>query len=341
MTPSQAIKTLVRCAVAAVAPTYWRLLSEPRLVILMYHRVLPRGHAALASEQPGMYVHPDTLERNIKWLREIFEIVHLDEWVVRAQAGIPVPKLAAAITFDDGWADNFEFAFPILKRLEVPATIFVCPELVDGNGEFWPTTLARLLSRGVDPSILPVKLSSDVAAAGVSHNSLATGLDQVQIDRLINICKRRSDMEMRFELDAVREADQEIGNLLGRYSSLMTWAQMQVMQSTGLVKFGSHTSSHLRLACALSARQLEYEIGWSRLNLEDHLGRLVTSFAYPNGDMAEDSIREVRRHYQLAVTTRRGCTTRKSEPWLLPRMGMQESIAWTRCSFLSRISNVG
>ncbi len=107
----------------------WPLLKD-QLLIIGYHRILPRSHPEYKKMQPGMRVEPEILEMHIQTLKKYFEIIDLNEWIERVKMGKPVPKKACALTFDDGWADNYEYAFPILKKENVPATIFLVSSMV-------------------------------------------------------------------------------------------------------------------------------------------------------------------------------------------------------------------
>jgi peptidoglycan/xylan/chitin deacetylase (PgdA/CDA1 family) len=68
-----------------------------------------------------MYVAPETLRMHIEVAREFFDIVHLDDWLAAEKAGKANRRPACALTFDDGWRDNFDFAFPILQQTNTPA----------------------------------------------------------------------------------------------------------------------------------------------------------------------------------------------------------------------------
>jgi peptidoglycan/xylan/chitin deacetylase (PgdA/CDA1 family) len=125
----------------------WRTGTR-RLLVLMYHRVLPAEHPDRNSEQPGMYVSPATLAMHLEIVKQYFTLIHLDEWLERVSAGRAVPSLACAITFDDGWRDNYEYAFPVLRHAGAPATIYLVTDMVGEGYSFWPNTLARYLGAG-------------------------------------------------------------------------------------------------------------------------------------------------------------------------------------------------
>jgi hypothetical protein len=132
------LKRIAEAVAAPLAPLTWRMRRDPRLLVLMYHRVLPPTHADRAIEQPGMYVSPATLDLHCALLKRYFDFVHLDDWLRAARAREELPRMACALTFDDGWRDNFEYALPVLEQQCVPATIFLVSSYTGTAREFWP-----------------------------------------------------------------------------------------------------------------------------------------------------------------------------------------------------------
>ena len=110
------------------------------------------------------------------------------------------------------------------------------------------------------------------------------------------------------------------------------------MAGTGLVRFGSHTATHFRLAGALSPADLEREIIEPRRTLQALTGQGVDLFCYPNGDTSATAIDCVRRHYLGAVTTRAGWVAGNADPHVLPRIGVHDDATRTREGFLATIS---
>jgi peptidoglycan/xylan/chitin deacetylase (PgdA/CDA1 family) len=157
MNAKAALKRGVRQLAGRLAPALLRLPREPSLLILMYHRVLPAHGAEAAREEPGMWVAPETLRMHGQVLREFFEPVHLDAWLQSAARGARLPRRAVALTFDDGWRDNFDFAFPVLKELDLPATIFLVSQRIGGGYDSWPNRLGALVTlseqSGPPPSV--------------------------------------------------------------------------------------------------------------------------------------------------------------------------------------------
>jgi len=98
-----------------------------RFQILVYHKVSPDTHPFFEP------THPVVFEQQMQFLKQCYQIMPLTELVERAKRG-DVPDRAVAITFDDGYRDNYEFAFPILKKYGLPATVFVATGAI-GTGE--------------------------------------------------------------------------------------------------------------------------------------------------------------------------------------------------------------
>ncbi len=315
---------------APFAPLLWRARGEPRLLVLMYHRVLPAGHPDRAREQPGMYVSPETLALHLGLLKRHFQLVHLDDWARDVMQGKPVPALACAVTFDDGWRDNFQYAFPILQAQGVPATIYLLPELVGTQYSFWPNKLARLLSDARNNDVRarwPDWLRRELKTA-------ALPLPMASIDAVIERCKTQyTDLEMLGLLRDVATHDDAQPD-----RDLMDWDEVRQMQGSGHVRFGSHTRRHIRLDTRASAAVLEDEIRQSRLQIERELGTPVTAFCYPNGDHCPAAVELVRGAYATAVTTRRGWNSTTSDRYLLSRVGVHEDISSTAAEFLSRLA---
>src|SRR5690606_27500117 len=182
------MKRLAENVVSRSATAWWRAVPGPRLVVLRYHRVLPPNDPERKLEQPGMYVSPQTLEMHLTLLKAHFEVVHLDDWVRRAAAGQPLPRLACAITFDDGWRDNYVHGFPILQRQQVPATIFLVSSLIGTRDEFWPNRLARVLAMDSSGKQLPRKLA-ELLAPVIEAAAGQGAWTAEQVDRAIGLAK--------------------------------------------------------------------------------------------------------------------------------------------------------
>lgn len=332
------IKQLLRRTLGVAAPVVWRTRPRPSLTILTYHRILPAGDPARLTEQPGMYVSPDTLAMHLQVLKQHFTLIDLGEWLsLRAAAGV-LPDRACCITFDDGWRDNYEHGLPVLVAAQAPATVFLVTDFIGSGYRFWPNRLAQLLGRlrAPDMAMLPRELSELLLRAGFVSASTPPGV--AQIDRVINVCKSLSDAAMISLLDAAESLVPDATGAARR--DLLDEAEVLAMRDTGLVRFGSHSRRHTRLLPELTALQLDDELRESRSRLEQMIGRPADIFCYPNGDVSPAALALARTVYRAAVTTASGWNPPQSDLHLLRRLSVHEDISADKAGFLARVAGL-
>ena len=120
-----------------------------RVVILTYHRVVSDQMVRDEHIQPGMYVRGQSFEAHIAYLRKRFTIISLDELLDLWQTNrLKSDRSYCVITFDDGWKDNYQFAFPVLMKYRIPATIFLATDFIGTARWFWPDQMMLLLEKG-------------------------------------------------------------------------------------------------------------------------------------------------------------------------------------------------
>lgn len=326
----QLAKHAAQAIASRVAPVGWSLRRSPRLLVLMYHRVLPHEHPDRAHEEPGMYVSPETFAMQLDQLSRHFEMVHLEDWLERTGAGQSVPPRACAITFDDGWRDNFQYAYPALSQRGLPATIYLVSDMVGSSYSFWPNRLTRVLlgPRANDAAVVLAERLLPIEA----------GQGAEWIARIIHACKAaQTDEQMNGLLDDIESRLPAAA----RERDLLSWDEIETMASGGLVRFGSHTRRHTRLLHTIPQAQLDDEINGSQRVLQERLGRAPKTFCYPNGDHSSEAVARVRASYLGAVTTRRGWNSPGSDRFLLARVGVHEDVSNTPASFLARLAGVG
>ncbi len=97
--------------------------------VLMYH------HVDYSPEPSGVYVRPETFERQMEFLKvHRYRVTELSEIIRLIKTGQNIPRKTVVITFDDGYLDNFQNAFPVLKKMDFPATIFMISSNVNHQG---------------------------------------------------------------------------------------------------------------------------------------------------------------------------------------------------------------
>lgn len=313
MATATPLKTAVRTVVGRGLGTssyFWRTLSG-RALILMYHRVLP--NAAGGFVQPGMYVTPETFERHLQWLSTHFEVLPLsalvekwdrNDWDDRSRY--------CAITFDDGWVDNYVYAYPLLRAYGIPATIFLPTGLIGTREWLWSDRLGYLLNAAASRR----GLRADADASIERAKALPGAARDELIERLAN----ESDVEVPHE------------------RCFLDWNEVREMAAGG-VEFAAHTSSHALLT-ALESEALERELRQPLDVLARELHRFTPMLAYPNGDHTDTVVHAARRAgYAAAVTTQPGLESRAPADRLrLRRVGAHEDVARTVPLFMFHIA---
>ncbi len=339
------VKKILKKSMQLIASIFgrhkWPFLKG-QLLIIGYHRILPLNDPEYKKMQPGMRVEPDTLEMHIQILKKYFEIIDLNEWVERVKAGKPVPKKACALTFDDGWADNYEYAFPVLKKENVPATIFLVSSMIGTAQKFWPERVTDILIqlKSKKYSIIGKEYLKWLTDLGLTEKKISN-LDENMIDGFINQLKMLPDDKIYKILETLNENKNiELEVTENEPAHILNLLQIKEMMRSGLVSFASHTQQHLRLTMVESEKGLEHEIVQSKAVLESMLENKITGFCYPNGDFDDRSLSFVTATYDYACTTKKGWNSTKSNLSLLNRVLVHNDISNTPSAFESRVSNL-
>ncbi|HRY19323.1 MAG TPA: polysaccharide deacetylase family protein [Candidatus Competibacteraceae bacterium] len=288
--------------------------SRAGLSILIFHRVLPKPDPLFPSEVDAQRF--DTL---MGWMRDWFNVLPLAEAVDRLQQGC-LPARAAAITFDDGYADNHDVALPILQRHGLSATFFIAVGFLDGGRMFNDTVIETV--RCCRQPIL------DLTLLGLGRHDLQSLEAKRQaIPALLNQIKYQPLAQRRETVNALAD----IANVTLPDNLMMTRQQVKALHEAGM-GIGAHTVHHPILAL-LERREAEREIADSREYLQTLLGEPGTLFAYPNGQPETDYRREhveivQRLGFRAAVSTAWGVARGNSDVFQLPRFTPWQRPRW-------------
>jgi peptidoglycan/xylan/chitin deacetylase (PgdA/CDA1 family) len=284
------------------------------VVILMYHRVVDVSSSAyhIVTSPDHFHQHMEHIQLNCRPMRLMDVVSALDE--------NSLPPKGVVVTFDDGYIDNFNFAYPILEKFKIPATIFVTSGYIERNREYWWDELERIF---FIPEKLPEKLETSVNGVEIDLQLPTTSQEQ----------RKLTHKAMHAFLRNLRSEDRD--NLL---SSLATWAGMGdngrqeyrsmnsdeivKLSKSSLIEIGAHTITHPVLS-TLSAEEQYDEIVGSQKKLESMLGRSVNTFAYPYGsagDFTSQTLEIARQAgFKAACTTVSGTVTEGHDLMALPR----------------------
>lgn len=250
-----------------------RLPRRPSLLILNYHRI---GDASATPFDSGVFsCTAEDLERQILYLERQFRIVGLPDALDLLDGRRPLCDSTVLLSFDDGYLDNYQLAFPILARHSVPATFFL-PTAFIGTGQLpWWDAIASIVKRSHHPSISPRFAPNRTFDLSPPHREDA-------VWQLLELYKHSSVTDGERFLVDLEEACGVSRTSETSTPLFLSWAQARQMQAAGM-NFGSHTHTH-RILSKLPLSEQQDELQVSRDILQAELGGPIDAFAYPVGD---------------------------------------------------------
>lgn len=284
-------------------------LARPAgLHILMYHRVL----AAPDPLRPGDPTVKDFRDQ-MRVLKRWFQPVDLLTGAQQLAAG-KLPPRAVAVTFDDGYRDNFTLALPVLQAFGIPATVFVASGYLDG-GNMWNDLLIDAVRAAPGQSINLTEFGLDSFQAPGPEEGFAALRPLLLALKPLPPVKRHA---------AVLACAEQCGAPLPE-RLMLTPEELRALARGG-VRIGAHTVSHPILA-TLDDAEAAHEISASRTALAEITETPIEVFAYPNGrpdlDYAPRDAETVRDlGFACAVSTRPALATPGDSPHELPRYGL-------------------
>ena len=307
-------------------PALCRRLPSRKPCILMFHGVRVADEPRLLEQD--LHVPIDLFRDTCRYLRKNAQVVSLESMVEAIQEGRPLPSDGVVLTFDDGYASNYELAYPVLRELDLPATIFPATGFLDGEDVLWfnqlDFALANTRRMSLPAGFLPGQGETPLTSVAEKKKVLVTLLGVAKTLPQEQIPSWISSLEEALEV-RLREA-----NPLPPMLRPLTWDQVREMRAGGLIDIGGHTHHHWILGrCSPSVSQSE--IAKCRQRFDAELGPGVKLFAYPNGwhgDFNDTTAAQLQAHgFQSAVTTLYGRVHEKSDVMELRRYGTPVSVA--------------
>jgi peptidoglycan/xylan/chitin deacetylase (PgdA/CDA1 family) len=280
MSLAAAIKKSIQwTSYASGASTFWAKRHS--------HMRIIQFHAIGGDEYPV-----EVFEAQLKFIKKHLSIITLESLAQQIVNGSETACNDIALTFDDGLRNHYTIVYPILAKLGIPATFFVCPDLIESRSWLWnqeASVRLRLLAPNQRAA-----LCRELQAPMGSVESIVAWMKTVGL-----AARTSAEAAIRERTPGFKPTaeDQE------QYGTI-TWEELAAMDPA-LVSIGSHTMSHPILT-TLNPVDLAYEVRESKLWLEQRLQRLVKHFCYPNGNYNEAVLECVSEFYELAVTSRKG-----------------------------------
>ena len=319
------MKRLVKIVVAAflyytgLEAVLRRVLPRRNAAIIMFHSVQENSSLARAA---GFCVDPEMFEKQIRFLKR-YRCIGMRVVADAVTGRSTLPPNAVAVTFDDGYADNYLVAYPILRKYGVPATVYLATDYIDSDRWLPLNRLYDAVFRSGRTSFdLPLGLRTNILTLDITTEADKHAAIKFLRARLKKLSAE--DLE-RYVDEMSAQLQQETVRPRGKEFSMLGWEQVRAMAD--IIEFGSHTATHCILS-RVDDQRLFSELDRSKKEIEQKTGSSVQHFAYPNGhreDYTDAAVVQLHRcGYVTAVTTVEGISHAPDEALELKRFSMGE-----------------
>ena len=266
----------------------WLLRNHrhPLLLNIVYHRIAPS-----IDSYEYMGVPVDVFEEHLKFIKDNFKVVNMTDGLdlvsEERSNGIYV-----SINLDDGYMDNYQHAFPVIKKHGLTATIFLTTDFIGQNHLFWWDEVFQIM-----------KCSGRKCHGFKSNNILK---DAHRAARINNFLMNKKEPEIRDFIDGLKKQyriDKKITP-----NQMLGWQQIKEMAASG-IDFGSPTKTHRNL-CLMEDSEIRRELADSKLELEKKLGLKKIGFCYPFGiydERVKDIVKDAGFDYARACIKGSNC----------------------------------
>ncbi len=293
---------------------YHRLRNADSLTVVMFHRTLSPDDPRWTTCDPDYTLATGWLEQSLAFFRRHYNVVSLEQVLASRRTGAALPKRALLITFDDGWADNADYALPALERAGLPALMFVVADAVGTRQPFFQERLIAAWRRG---AVTVRDLSA--ALPGGEAADTAPGDESMVALRAVIARLEALDADVRNQVLAPFMARLDDG-----HRHMVTVDELQRLQAGG-VALGLHGKTHTPMKVA---PDLDAELSGARASLAQQLGQAqanAESMSFPHGSFDAGIAQRAREAgYELVFTSVPVLNpTTAGVGWLLGRTGFE------------------
>ncbi|MBN1872025.1 MAG: polysaccharide deacetylase family protein [Candidatus Omnitrophica bacterium] len=257
-----------------------------KLTILLYHGVTDIASSGIENYS-GKHCNRAEFNNEMEFIKKNCNILSMDDVITHFSKRKVFPENSVVVTFDDGFKNNYTIALPILSRLSIPATFYVCPGIIGTDDMFWVDKLEDCINR-TKKDVIEIEIS------GKSERFPLTDREKriFALESIKRHCKSVSNAEKDGILESLTvEAEVEPDVNASENYRAMTWDDIVDLNRHPGINVGGHSFTHTILS-ALSADEMKTEITRSIEMLETHLKTKVRHYSYPEGQ---------EKHYNTAI----------------------------------------
>lgn len=302
---------------------WWKQRTGRHLTILNYHRAT------------GPHI-----QHQLRLLRRHYRILPLEEALEEFYGGHDADLVVVGqkkrdrrallvLTFDDGYLDNYLYAWKLACQLRIPITVFLIPGYVESGTYFWWLADDYLAAHASVEMVVADEKTYDLKGAA-DRKALAQFID-LRTRGVTSVTEREQFLcSIQERLGISLPNRQQCG--MSNTSLPLNWSEIHEMAQSGWVSFGAHTMHHPILAYLSDTEELQREVSQCREVLQQQLGKPIRCFCYPVGHMEHIGVHAIeavkQAGYDWALTTLEDVNTPQTDPYLLARLPGDETQHW-------------
>jgi len=282
--------------------------------ILFYHRF--SEHPVDGCELPHLDI--EEFRKQMRHVRKWYNVITMDELVDRLAKGGRFSSPSIVITIDDGYLNNYTEAYPVLKKLSIPAMIYLSTGFIGTEDSTWVDDLMDMIKVSKKKTIKVPELLSD-EPLDISTSGRKMQVFETIFNRMLSL-KHEKKLALMKKLRDILCVEESLRDVSDR--RMLNWNEVIEMKQNN-IDFGAHTISHPTLS-KMELEQARREIYKSKEEIENRLGCNVSHFAIPNGKK-EDFSEELKGYckeigLKTVASTEPGVVSAQSDPYFLRRI---------------------
>ena len=324
---------LLHTLIRQIEPTH-------HVYILMYHGFTDKKNFKGIENYHGKHLHIEKFEEQIRYLKNHYKIISLANLVDACAHHRVLPPRSMLLTIDDGYKSNFTLAYPLLKRYQTPATIFITTDFIDKIFLLWVDRIEYALNQTTQ-NHLQLTINGQFRSYDLMTVASKKFADRDIKTKLKKLVSQERDLvieEIENKLQKKLGADSDVPEM---YAPLEP-SQIKEMSNSNLMTIGNHTSSHVILT-ACSIEQMRAELDDSKTCTEAMTNRPCKFFSYPNGEKGDfdDQSKRILKDlgFRCALTSVMGSNDIKDEVFELKRLNIHNDGNFT--GFICTLSSGG
>ena len=253
-------------------------MKKNPLTILLYHGVTNKDQKGIVNFS-GKHINIKIFDNHMKFIKNNCNILSMNEVVEIYNNDKEWPENAVAVTFDDGFQNNYLYAADILDSYKVPATFYICAGMVNTNRMFWVDIIEDCINRTRNSNL-------DINLNKQKHFNLNN--DKNKIDTINEIKKYCKSMDSKKKNNIINELIKNTNVSPSVESSpdykIMTWNELNELKNNSLFTIGGHTLNH-EIMSAQNIEKMKMDVKATLSLLNYNLNQKTVHFSYPEGQI--------------------------------------------------------